>query len=142
MSDEHPTRASSGPEAAIGLEHLEVGPELVRARVPVTDVVRQPAGIVHGGIYALIAESVTSVGTEAGVGEDMVVLGQANSATFLRPIASGSIHATARVRQRGRTTWVWDVELTDDDERICALVRMILAVRPRRDGGPSRGNGW
>jgi 1,4-dihydroxy-2-naphthoyl-CoA hydrolase len=34
------------------------------------------------------------------------------------------------VRQRGRTTWVWDCELSDDDGRLCALVRMTVAVRP------------
>jgi 1,4-dihydroxy-2-naphthoyl-CoA hydrolase len=56
----------------------------------------------------------------------------ANSTTFLRPISKGHVNALARARQRGRTTWVWDVELTDDEDRPCALVRMTIAVRPRR----------
>jgi 1,4-dihydroxy-2-naphthoyl-CoA hydrolase len=43
------------------------------------------------------------------------------------------VNALARTRQRGRTTWVWDCELTDDEGRVCALVRMTVAVRPRRD---------
>jgi uncharacterized protein (TIGR00369 family) len=61
----------------------------------------------------------------------MVAMGQSNYATFLRPIAAGHVNADAVPRHRGRTTWVWDVELSDDDGRSCALVRMTIAVRPR-----------
>jgi uncharacterized protein (TIGR00369 family) len=52
-----------------------------------------------------------------------------NQTSFLRPILEGTVHATARARHRGRTTWVWEVEITDDQERLCALVRMTIAVR-------------
>jgi uncharacterized protein (TIGR00369 family) len=62
----------------------------------------------------------------------MVAIGQANDTTFLRPIAAGHINASATPRHRGRTTWVWDVEITDDEGRVCALARMTIAVRPRR----------
>jgi uncharacterized protein (TIGR00369 family) len=48
----------------------------------------------------------------------------------MRPITEGHVNAVARTRHRGRTTWVWDVEITDDAERLCALVRMTVAVRP------------
>ena len=61
----------------------------------------------------------------------MVAMGQANQATFIRPIADGHVNATATSRHRGRTTWIWDCELSDDDGRLCALVRMTIAVRPR-----------
>jgi 1,4-dihydroxy-2-naphthoyl-CoA hydrolase len=55
--------------------------------------------------------------------------GMSNQTSFLRPITSGAIHAVARRRHRGRTTWVWEVEIADDDGRLCALVRMTIAVR-------------
>ena len=55
--------------------------------------------------------------------------GLSNQTSFLRPILSGTIHATARRRHRGRTTWVWEVDITDDEGRVCALVRMTVAVR-------------
>jgi uncharacterized protein (TIGR00369 family) len=58
-------------------------------------------------------------------------MGQANDTTFLRPISDGQINATAHPRHRGRTTWVWDVEIADDEGRVCALSRMTIAVRPR-----------
>ena len=117
----------------IGLEYLELGQETARARVAVTDDLRQPAGLVHGGVYATIAESLCSRATfEAVAPEGRQAMGQSNQATFLRPITAGHVNARATVRHRGRTTWVWDVELGDDDGRTCALVRMIIAVRPAR----------
>jgi uncharacterized protein (TIGR00369 family) len=132
MSDSIPAREGDGLGAAIGLEYLESSDEHVRARVEVTDTVRQPYGIVHGGAYAAIAESICSRTTGTVVaGDGMVSMGMSNHATFLRPITEGHIHAEARARHRGRTTWIWDCELTDDDGRLCALVRMTIAVRPR-----------
>jgi uncharacterized protein (TIGR00369 family) len=121
-----------GLSSLIGVEYLESGPELARARLAVTEEVCQPFGIVHGGTIAALAESVCSLATyEAVSGDGMVALGQANHATFIRPISEGHVNAEAAVRHRGRTTWVWDCELTDDEGRLCALVRMTIAVRPR-----------
>ena len=122
----------------IGLEYLDAKPDEVRARVAVTDDVRQPAGLVHGGVYAAMAESICSGATWLAVQADgMAAMGQSNSATFLRPITEGHANAVARPRHRGRTTWVWDVEIVDDEERLCAMVRLTVAVRPvpsRRSG--------
>ncbi|HET8873072.1 MAG TPA: PaaI family thioesterase [Gaiellaceae bacterium] len=114
-----------------GLDVDEAGEELVRAHVPVVKHVTQPLGLVHGGVYASIAEALASLGTNIGVvPRGSVGLGMSNHSTFLRPISKGTIHAVARRRHRGRTTWVWDVELTDDDDRLCAVSRVTIAVRP------------
>lgn len=120
----------------IGLEHLDAGADEVRARVEVTDAVRQPAGLVHGGVYGVIAESICSAATWLAVrGDGMAAMGQSNTATFLRPITEGHVNAVARPRHRGRTSWVWDVEIADDEGRLCAMVRLIIAVRPNRGSG-------
>jgi 1,4-dihydroxy-2-naphthoyl-CoA hydrolase len=114
-----------------GLEVDEAGEELVRAHVPVVKHVTQPLGLVHGGVYASIAEALASLGTNVGVvPRGSVGLGMSNHSTFLRPIRQGTIHAVARRRHRGRTTWVWDVDLTDDEDRLCAVSRVTIAVRP------------
>lgn len=124
-----------GPSAAIGLSYESFGEGAVRAEVPVSAAVLQPFGIVHGGVYSLIAETICSEATGRAVAADgMVALGMANSATFLRPISEGTIHATATACHKGRTTWVWDTEFTDDAGRVAALVRMTIAVRPRPGG--------
>jgi uncharacterized protein (TIGR00369 family) len=115
-----------------GLEIDEATEELVRAHVPVVEHVLQPVGLVHGGVHASIAEALASVGTNVGVlSEGNIGLGMSNNSTFLRSIREGTIHATARRIHRGRTTWVWDVEISDDDGRVCALARVTIAVRPR-----------
>ena len=100
----------------IDVEILEETEDEVRARVPVTDSLRQPLGLVHGGVYATIADAVTTRGGRA----------ISNQTSFLRPITAGTIHATARRRHQGRTTAVWEVDITDDQGRLCAVVRTTV----------------
>jgi 1,4-dihydroxy-2-naphthoyl-CoA hydrolase len=119
-----------GFDALYGLEILSLGEAEATARVAVRDEVKQPAGLVHGGVYASIAESLASIATWKAVSKDgMSAQGLSNQTSFLRPITEGTIHAEARRRHRGRSTWVWEVEITDDDGRLCALARMTIAVR-------------
>ena len=117
----------------IGTEWIDLDPDNARARIAVEPRHLQPYGIVHGGVYSTLAESICSAATYDAVREDaMVAMGQANDTTFLRSIGEGHINAVAKARHRGRTTWVWDVEMSDDEGRLCALSRMTIAVRPRR----------
>ena len=119
-----------GFDRLYGLEVLEVGEEEIRAQVKVRDDLRQPGGLVHGGVFASIAESIASLATGVAVMRDgRTAQGMSNQTSFLRPIVHGTIHAVARRRHRGRTTWVWEVDITDDEGRLCALVRMTVAVR-------------
>ena len=77
-----------------------------------------------------MAEAMASLATYLAVEpEGKVAQGLSNHTSFLRPILGGTIHAVARRRHRGRTTWLWEVEVTDDEQRLCALVRMTVAVR-------------
>jgi 1,4-dihydroxy-2-naphthoyl-CoA hydrolase len=127
---ETPVDFPVGFDRLYGLELLEVGEEEVRAQVKVRDELRQPGGLVHGGVFASIAESITSVATGAAVmGDGRTAQGMSNQTSFLRPIVDGTIHAVGRRRHRGRTTWVWEVDISDDQGRLCALVRMTVAVR-------------
>jgi 1,4-dihydroxy-2-naphthoyl-CoA hydrolase len=123
-----------------GLEIDEASDELVRAHVAVREHLLQPVGLVHGGVYASIAEALASAGTNVGVvPEGSIGLGMSNNSSFLRSVQEGTIHATARRIHRGRTTWVWDVELTDDEGRRCAVSRVTIAVRPVRANRSTEG---
>ncbi len=120
-----------GFDALLGLELLQCTEELVRAQLPVRDDLRQPFGLVHGGVFATMAETLASVGTAVVVfDEGNAAMGLSNQTSFLRPIVEGTIHGRALRRHRGRTTWIWDVEISDDAGRLCALSRMTIAVRP------------
>jgi 1,4-dihydroxy-2-naphthoyl-CoA hydrolase len=119
-----------GFDRLYGLELLDFSDEEVHAQVTVRDELLQPAGLVHGGVFASIAETMASMATWMAVHEQgRTAQGLSNQTSFLRPIVEGTIHAFARRRHKGRTTWVWEVEITDDAGRLCALVRMTIAVR-------------
>jgi uncharacterized protein (TIGR00369 family) len=120
-----------GFDALYGLELLSASAEEATGRVAVRDAVRQPAGLVHGGVYASMAESLAARATQLAVGEGAVASGLSTQTSFLRPITKGTVHARALPRHRGRSTWVWEVDVTDDAQRLCALVRATVAVRPR-----------
>ena len=123
--------AVTGFDALYGLEVLSFSDTEVTGRVAVRAEVKQPAGLVHGGVYASIAESLTSMATHVAVAaQGEMAMGLSNSTSFLRPVTEGTVHARAVRLHRGRTTWVWDVTFTDDRERVCAATRMTIAVRP------------
>jgi uncharacterized protein (TIGR00369 family) len=131
-STEQINGAIRGFDRLYGLELLACSDTEVRAQVTVRDELKQPAGLLHGGVYAAVAESIASIATALAVFEqgDMAV-GLSNNTSFLRPITEGLVHAQATRLHRGRTTWVWDVRFSDDADRTCAVTRMTIAVRPR-----------
>jgi uncharacterized protein (TIGR00369 family) len=125
-----PYRAEHGLDGLLGLELLELTDELARGRVVVREELKQPAGLVHGGVYACVAESLASIATGLAVHtEGKLAMGLSNQTSFLRPITEGTLHAEARRKHRGRSTWVWEVEISDDQGRLCVLTRMTVAVR-------------
>jgi uncharacterized protein (TIGR00369 family) len=120
-----------GFDRLYGLELLECSEFEVRARVVVGEQHKQPAGLVHGGLYASVAESIASLATGLTVlDEGNLAVGMSNNTNFLRPLLSGDLNARALRIHRGRTTWLWDVTFTDDDGKTCAITRMTIAVRP------------
>jgi 1,4-dihydroxy-2-naphthoyl-CoA hydrolase len=130
MDLELPYRAEHGFDATYGLEITARTEQAISGQVVVGEHHKQPAGLVHGGVYASIAESLASLGTAFAVFEEgRMASGMSNQTSFLRPITEGTIHAVATVKHRGRTTWVWEVEMTDDRGRLCVLTRMTIAVR-------------
>ena len=119
-------------DEALGFDLAELGPERAVGRVVIDDRHRQPLGVVHGGVYAALAESLASHATAHAVADDDgVALGMANATNFLRPVSSGTVEARAERLHGGRTTWVWDVRFSDEAGRLCAASRITVAVRPR-----------
>jgi len=99
--------------------------------VPMRDELRQPFGLLHGGVMSSLIESICSRTTFLVVSEEgKIAMGQSIAVNFVRPITAGFAEVRARARHRGRTTWVWDAEVVNDEGRICALAQMTIAVRP------------
>jgi 1,4-dihydroxy-2-naphthoyl-CoA hydrolase len=114
---------------ALGFELTTLGDETARATVTIDDRHRQPLDVVHGGVYAALAESLASHATAHAVGPEFVALGLSNSTSFFRPVGAGTVRAEAERLHRGRTTWVWDIRFTDDAGNLCAASRVTVAVR-------------
>lgn len=118
-------------DGTLGLELIEWTAEGARGRVEVGDHLKQPYGLVHGGVFAAMAESLASIATAAAVHDDgMIAVGLSNHTSFMRPVTGGHVNAEGRPRHRGRSTWVWELDFTDDAGRLCAISRVTMAVRP------------
>lgn len=116
---------------ALGFQLTELGPEVAHGQVEIDERHLQSAGVVHGGVYAALAESIASHATAAMVRSDgYLALGLSNLTSFFRPVSSGMIRAEATRLHRGRTTWVWDVSFTEPAGALCATSRITVAVRP------------
>jgi 1,4-dihydroxy-2-naphthoyl-CoA hydrolase len=126
-----PRELPSRFDALVGTEWLDDDPEHARVRAPMRDELRQPVGLMHGGVMSTLVESVCSRATALAVlDEEMAAMGQSISVSFMRPITEGHAEVKARARHRGRTTWVWEAEVVDAEDRLCALAQMTIAVRP------------
>ncbi|MGA2757936.1 MAG: PaaI family thioesterase [Solirubrobacteraceae bacterium] len=122
---------AEGFSGLVGLVLSDADEHSARGVVAVRRELMQPWGVVHGGVFATIAETLASWATAtAVVPAGAAAMGLSNSTSFLRPIGAGNIHALATRRHRGRTTWVWDVDMSDDEGRLCATSRVTIAVRP------------
>jgi uncharacterized protein (TIGR00369 family) len=126
-----PEPVTGGLPEAFGIQLSDLTEDVARGRMEVTDQTLQPYGIVHGGTFAALAETVASAATYAHV-KPRLALGQSNNTTFLRPIREGHIEAVATPRHSGRTSWVWDVQMSDDEGRLCAFSIVTVAVRDPR----------
>jgi 1,4-dihydroxy-2-naphthoyl-CoA hydrolase len=121
-------------DALYGLELIEMAPDgqVARGRVLIRDELRQPTGLLHGGVIAAVAEALASWGTWQGAGgEGSAVMGMSNDTSFLRPLINGHLNAVATPRHRGRTRWQWEVQALDDDGRLCAVTTVNIAIRSR-----------
>ncbi|CDO05354.1 PaaI family thioesterase [Mycolicibacterium cosmeticum] len=117
-----------GFDAELGLKYLDVTPDGGRAQLTITDKVLQPWGIVHGGVYCAIVESLASVSGHVWLSEHGggTVVGVNNNTDFLRAIKSGTVTAVSEPIHRGRRQQLWLITITDEDGRLVARGQVRL----------------
>ncbi len=115
----------------LGVEFLEESESGASARVEIRDELLQPFGLLHGGVYGALAEEWLRIRPMAGSPTKAWRRWASRSRRHScgRP-PTGYVTAVGTVRHRGRTTWVWDVDLSDDEGRLLAVSRVTIAVRP------------
>ena len=116
----------------LGIEFLEVGDDFIRARVPVDERTRQPYGILHGGVSVVLAETLGSCGAHYSAPEGDRAVGLDINANHIRSATSGWVTGTARPVHRGRTTQVWQIDMTNDAGELTCVSRITMAVLPPR----------
>jgi 1,4-dihydroxy-2-naphthoyl-CoA hydrolase len=113
----------------LGIRFTEIGPDFVRASMPVGAHTHQPMGVLHGGASVALAETVGSTAANLCVDpERELCLGQEINANHLRPVYAGQVTATARPLHRGNRSQVWQIEIRDEHERLVCVSRLTMAV--------------
>jgi 1,4-dihydroxy-2-naphthoyl-CoA hydrolase len=120
---------SGGFEDLLGIEVGELGEALAQGRLRVRGELMEAGGAVHGGVLTAIAQDLVGrASARTLAGEGRAAVGLSNQTTFLRPIFGGEIRAVARRQHRGRSTWVWEVDMSDQQGHLCAVSRVTVAV--------------
>ncbi len=118
-----------GYNNVIGLRFVAASPDMFVAELTIADQHLQPYGLVHGGVYAGMIESLCSTGAALSVwSEGKSTVGLENTTAFLRAVRSGVLRGTARPLARGRRSHVWEAEIKDDRDRLVASGRVRLMV--------------
>ncbi|OBB46558.1 PaaI family thioesterase [Mycobacterium sp. 852002-51961_SCH5331710] len=132
MTSDLPSDLGKGFDKELGLTYLDLGPDGGRAQLTITDTLLQPYGIVHGGVYCSIVESLASVSAAVWLAEHGGgnVVGVNNNTDFLRAISSGTVTAVSTPIHRGRRQQLWQIVITDENDKVVARGQVRLQNMP------------
>lgn len=114
---------------ALGIQIVELENDRVVATMPVMGATKQPFGMLHGGASVALAETVASVGTYNLIDQDhQQCVGLEINANHLRGKRDGVVTAVAIPLHKGRTTMVWDIKITDEEQKLICVSRCTIAI--------------
>lgn len=121
--------ASDTMTGLLGIEFTEIAQDHLRATMPVDKRTLQPYGLLHGGASAALAETIGSVASGLVIDNaTQSCVGISLNVSHLRSVSEGYVHGVARPLHLGRSTHVWDIHIHDDDDNLCAVGRLTVAV--------------
>jgi uncharacterized protein (TIGR00369 family) len=123
----HAIHKDTAPEH-LGMEFLEVGDDFIRGRIPVEKRTRQPYGLLHGGVSVVLAETLGSCGAAYACPEGHRAVGLDINANHLKGATAGWVTGIARPVHVGRTTQVWQIDMTNDAGELTCVSRITMAV--------------
>jgi 1,4-dihydroxy-2-naphthoyl-CoA hydrolase len=113
----------------IGIEVIEIGDDFIKAKMPVNERTVQALRVVNGGSYCVLAETLGSVAGNLCLDRDKyVALGLDINANHVRSASKGFVYATAKPHHLGRTTQVWEIKITDEENKLCCICRLTLSI--------------
>ncbi len=117
--------------AHLGIQITELGDDYICGTMPVDHRTHQPMGLLHGGANAVLAESLGSYGSSLLV--DLTTHGVSGleiNCNHIRGVRSGQVYGKATIRHRGRSTHIWEIEITNEEGKLVCLSRLTVAVMP------------
>jgi uncharacterized protein (TIGR00369 family) len=116
----------------LDIEYIDVGEDFLLAKMPVTPKVHQPDGVLHGGATAALAESVGSAASYVFLdGNKFFVRGLEISANHVKSVKEGFVYARATILHKGRTTQLWEIRVTNEDDQLVSLCKLTTIALPR-----------
>lgn len=123
---------------ALGIEVADASPDRVVCTMPVDHRTKQPFGYLHGGASLALAETAASIGAFANLDPAKeIAFGMEINANHLKSVAEGRVTAVAVPLHKSRTSMVWEIRITDDEDRLVCISRCTVAVKQKRDGNPA-----
>jgi len=118
---------------ALDIKTLLLTPDKVICTMPVNERTKQPFGYLHGGASVALAETVASIGAWASIDQEReVAMGMEINANHLRSVSQGIVTATGIPLHKGRRSAVWEIKITDEQERLICISRCTVAISPKR----------
>ncbi len=117
----------------VGIEFLEIGKDYIVARMPVDKRTQQPFGLLHGGASVVLAETLGSVAAGACIDPDnYYCVGLEINANHVRGVSSGYVVGKTSPIHIGRSTQIWEIRITDEQERLVCISRITVAVLEKK----------
>ncbi len=116
----------------LGIEFTEVGPDYLKAVMPVDHRTKQPAGLLHGGASAALAETIGSMASVCLINpETHSIVGIEINANHIRKVTTGSVTGCAMLISKSRKLHLWDIRITNDQEELVCISRLTVMVLPK-----------
>lgn len=117
----------------LGIEFVEVGDDYIKARMPVDERTRQPMGLLHGGASVALAETLGSIAAYLCIDQPKQnCVGLEINANHIRAIREGWVYGIAKPLHIGRTTQLWEIKISDENEKLVCVSRITIAVLDNR----------
>lgn len=117
---------------ALDMKVEKEGEGILVMSMPVTDKVKQPFGFLHGGASLALGETACSMGAASLIDtEQYIPLGLEMNANHISSTTEGTVYASATVIHQGKTTQVWNIEITDDSGKLISIMRGTIAIKSR-----------
>lgn len=115
------------------ISYVDVGEDFLIAKMPVNPRVHQPDGVLHGGAMVALAESVGSMASYIFLNAaEFFVRGIEISANHVKSVKEGFVYAKASFIHKGRTTQVWDIRITNEEEQLISVCKLTTIALPKK----------